>query len=227
MFRRRTTSDAPPELARALLVAEYQRLSTEVYHSYETAQGIVRFSLAAYGAIFAAGLLAARGAIEGGLVDGFDPSAVMIVFGLVLPALMCVGCWTWIGELNRAERAGLYVYSIERRLAADPALMSAIRGLPPLNWETHLRRSTSTKGSSRKTIMPYLGTAVLFAGGALTSFILAMLWWVEVWDWPDHTLGEAAWIVGPAALQAIFLGTSALMGRRLLALGRSGPVLPD
>ncbi|MDM7831482.1 hypothetical protein [Cellulomonas edaphi] len=208
--------------ARELMVAEYRRMSDEIYHSYEAAQGIVRFALAAYGAIFTAGLLASRSnATPAAEFDHFTQFAVFVVFGLALPALMCVACWTWIGELNRAERAGAYVFELERRVAADPRLSTALAGSPPIGWESHLRVESRHRSLARKRTTPYLGTAALFAGGAVASYCCSMLWWAKVWDWETRPPGAIWWIVGPSALLVLFFATSLRMGRQVMEYARA------
>lgn len=225
-MRRRREATFHQLLAKDLVLAEYATLREEVFRSYDYAQSIVKFSLATYGAIFAAGLLAAEAASGATSPRTFVGWAALTVFGLVLPGVMCVGTWTWLGELTRAERAGAYLRALERNLRANPTLTDAL-GFPPLSWETFIHKGRDEKAPTGKSVLPYLGTAGLFGGGTLMAVIFAFMWRTYVWPDPASGFWPAFWIWAPIALFAFHFASSAFSGMRLLALGDVVAKIPD
>jgi hypothetical protein len=217
--------DRDVEFAQALVLREYETLREEVFRSYEYGQGIVRWSIGAYGAIFAAGLLAGESAGRDASPNEFTAVAALVIFGLVLPGLICAATWTWLGELTRAERAGAYLRAVEHELKSSRAASGPL-GHAPLRWETYIHDSRKSKTPMGKQVAAYLGTAGLFVGGFAVSIGFAAFWRNEIWPWRDWNVVATGATIVPVMLFVLFLGVSTALGRRLLRLGDSVPRLP-
>jgi hypothetical protein len=125
-----TTTGERLRLASALVLAEYTSLRDEAMHAMDAAAGAVRWSLATYGVIFASGLIVAHEALTNPHGRAALDLIVLLVFGGVLPGLVCVGAWTWLGEISRLQRAAAQIRSIEARIAAVPDMRLLLGGDP-------------------------------------------------------------------------------------------------
>jgi hypothetical protein len=220
--RRRPVSndDASRRLADELLVREYENLRQETFRAYEYAQGVVRFVVASYAAIFAAALVAVQAASDAAPSRTFLGYAALATLGIVLPGLVFVGALSWLGELIRAERAGAYLRGLEAELAGRPEMRSSL-GLPPLRWESLIMRSRASRGPMGKQAVSYFGVASLFAGGVLFAFAFALMWHREMLSWEPAPDWEVwVWTCAPGALVVGFFFGCARLGIRLKNLGR-------
>lgn len=218
----KTKHGGSEDLARALLVEEHASLRAEILASYGYAQSIVKWTLATFAAITAAGLIAINNA-TGGTPNPILINAVLVIFGVGLPAIVWLYSFTWVGELYRAERAGSFLRAFEASIAAVPGLTERL-GFQPLRWESFIWANRNVKKSLwGKQVMTYLGTAAAFLGTALGGYV--MLWIIidsllsrdllvgREWAW--------IWLVGSALLNLGCLAMFLLMSRRLFAIGRA------
>lgn len=200
----------------SLVVAEYQSVRLESVQSFENAQSIIKWSLATYGVLFGAGLVAATRTT----LPEFVPLigyASLVIYSILLPGLVCVASWQWLGEITRMERVGVYLRGMERaiRNAVDSGEIDTFCGIAsPLGWETFL----SGSGKSRKRILPYVGAAGMFAGAFLSSFAFASFWLAAVYEGQANG-AWAWWLVPIVVLFVLFFTASIVMGIKAMHLG--------
>lgn len=206
------------DVSAALTAAEYSSVRAESLQSFATSQSIIQWSLATYGLLFGAGLVAIGNDVSEALQDAV-PWMAAIIYGLLLPGLICAASWSWIGEIRRMERAGAYLRGFEQQMRKVTSTGTAsIAG--PLNWESFLVQA-SVKGWA-----PYLGTAMLFFGGILTSEFFCGIWLsrivaTERWDAAWFQVAGFWAIVGSGtALVIFFLWESFRSGMAVVRLGR-------
>jgi hypothetical protein len=213
-------------LADQLLIAEYGSIREEVHRALEYAQGIVKWSIAAFGVIFAAGLVALEAAVPAAPVPrgadalpiDFAGLCALVVFSAFLPGLITAAAWTWLGELLRMERAGAYLRGLEHQISLNPLMLSSL-GSFPLRWETTLHtRSTQQDDPMRKQVIAYLGTAALFFGSILASLIFAVITLFEIGG--SYPWISAAAIALAALILVVFVYFSFRSLWRIWALGR-------
>jgi hypothetical protein len=144
--RQKDAAKALDDLARTLLVQEHSSLRAEILASYGFAQSIVRWTLATFAAIAAAGLIAINNATG----DSKNPppliNAILVIFGIGLPAIVWLYSYTWVGELMRAERAGSYLRALERDIATVEGLSERLE-FQPLRWESFIWANREVKKS--------------------------------------------------------------------------------
>lgn len=211
---RDTDLDFDREWQSELLVQEYASVRAEAIQSFENSQSIIQWSLATYGVLFGAGLIASRQ--EGSqTANDFVAYAALVIFSLVLPGLVCAATWQWLGEITRMERTGVFLRGLEHALrsAGHAQLSPGLRFA--LNWETFL-----VGGPGRKRLAPYLGTAIMFAGSLLSSVAFAFMWlWshfgAETWRFPN-----VAWIIAATSILVLYFWVSLTLGVSVLRLGR-------
>lgn len=168
------------KLAASLVVAEYNALRGEVQQAMDSAQGAVRWSTATFGVLIVAGLVATNNAQT--TANYWAGAMALVIFGLVLPGLICSGAWTWLGELHRMERAGAHLRGIETRIGAVPGLQELLGG-QPIWQERFIIGARRRKSALGKQSLAYAGTAVLFGGAAGTSLAIFLGWHREMFHW--------------------------------------------
>ncbi len=168
------------------LLAEYSTLREEVFRAQDYAQSNVRWTMTTYGALFSIGLLSistSSGSFGDSLTSGVTAIAnggstveptllyvLLTLFGLVIPALVWIGTWMWLGELRRAERASSYLRGLEQQIAAG-ILGDERRGSEPLRWERFmmLHRGTGSVWGMRESASWAIGAMFL------TSILIPLL----------------------------------------------------
>jgi hypothetical protein len=228
--RRSASSDGPftlrqtravevEDVTSALAAAEYSSIRAESLQSFATSQSIIQWSLATYGVLFGAGLLATGSDVVSDLVAASSWMAA-IIYGLLLPGLICAAAWSWIGEIRRMERSGAYLRGLERRIRGQTAL-SKSSVVAPINWESFLAGSTHPDSPAVKGWAPYIGTSLLFGGAGLSSVVFFYFWIDRIIknDGPS----VAAWLlIGVSTSVALlFLAVCLHMGLGVVALGGS------
>lgn len=212
-------------LSSELVLAEYVSLREEALHAMDAAASAVRWSLATYGVIFASGLIAFHEA--SGL--SASPSAlswiVLLVFGGVLPGLISVGAWTWLGEISRLQRAAAQIRSIEKRVAKVVGFRVLLGGDPirQQRYITHARKSKSkTERGFGKQSVQYVSTAGVFFGLILASIVVFIDYFLSV---SDSNQVEHNWWVWPVlcAEFSTFICVSLLLASKLMKLDKSDP----
>ncbi|WP_417562846.1 hypothetical protein [Microbacterium sp.] len=226
--RKQRSDQSLDELARTLLVQEHSSLRSEILASYGYAQSIVKWTLATFAAIAAAGLVAVSNA-TGDKQNPILVDTVMVIFGIGLPAITWLYSFTWIGELYRAERAGSFLRALEAEISAVDGLTARL-GFQPVRWESFIWANRNLKKSLwGKQVMTYLGTAAVFLGTSAGSFIILCIVVSTLlaqdkllfpeWAW--------AWIVGSLLLNLGCLLVFVLMGARLFRIGKAvAPLRP-
>jgi hypothetical protein len=164
---------AANSLALDLLKLEYESLRQESSQARAAQQQILQWSLAAFGAIFAAGLVLA-GTQKTNVGEGFAGLVFIAVFGFALPGLVTGACWAWLGELIRMERAGCYLRGLERSLASVGANLPFISSSGPLRWETYLGLAVGGLGR-RKQVIGYIGSLGLYIGSLTVANVLDII----------------------------------------------------
>ncbi len=204
------------DAASGFAVAEYSSIRAESIQSFATSQSIIQWSLATYGVLFGAGLLAANSEIAEDLAPIVSLMAAMI-YGVLLPGLVCAAAWSWIGEIRRMERTGAYLRGVEIHLREETRRGTA-SVIGPLNWESFLAGDPSLKSSSIKGLAPYLGTAMLFGGSMFASVVFFFFWMYQILE-RGWNAGVWVLLVTDAALIAIFLGVCIYTGFGVVWLG--------
>lgn len=205
------------ELAKSAVLQEHASLRAEILASYGYAQSIVRWTLATFAAISAAGLVAVYNASNAQNMLLFN--VVLIIFGGAMPGIVWLSAWTWLGELYRAERAGSYLRRLEQDLVDVPGLAD-ILGFSPLRWENFIWNNRSSGTLWGKQTITYLGTAGVFFGSVLGSLLiftivlqqlvaasLLPLWW------------GFSYAAGAVVISAAGVAVSFIIYRRLMNLG--------
>lgn len=222
MFKRKpATMDAKglDDLARAILIEEHSTLRAEILASYGYAQSIVKWTLATFAAVTAAGLIAINNS-TGAADNPILVDVVLVVFGFGLPGIIWLNASTWLGELYRAERAGSYLRAMESDLAKLPDLRDRL-GFDPARWERFIWSNRKTKTLWGKQVITYLGTAGTFFGSAAGCIVIL---WIVV-----DRLGQLGkiepaglgwvWIAGSIAANVAFIAVCVYIYRRLMKLG--------
>jgi len=222
----------------ALLLAEYATLREEVFRAQGYAQGNVRWTMTTYGALFSIGLLSISTS-GGSLVDSLpaglaaitDSEATFVpvllyvllaLFGLVIPALVWIGAWMWLGELRRAERAASYLRGLEQQIAADlPRRERA--SIEPLRWERFmlLHRGSGSAWGMRESASLAVGAMFL----AATVLSLALFLYLMVQLAQNPTAG-ALFLSAAAALEIAGIWVTWHIHRGLNRLSSSAPDIP-
>jgi hypothetical protein len=199
-----------------LFLAEYQSVRLESVQSFENAQSIIKWSLATYGVLFGAGLIAATQPTE----TEFAPLlkyASLVIYSILLPGLVCVATWQWLGEITRMERVGVYLRGLERavRNATEAGEIDTFPGIAsPLGWETFL----FGKKKAKKRSFPYVGSAGMFGGAFLSSLAFASFWLVDVYQ-GDTSCDWAWWLIPMIGIFVLFLTVSLVTGLKVVRLG--------
>lgn len=213
------------DVAKSILVQEHASLRAEILGAYGYAQSIVRWTLATFAAVSAAGLVAVYNASNNNNQLLFN--IALLLFGAGVPGIVWLNAWTWLGELYRAERAGSYLRHLEADVAAMPGLTARL-GFQPARWETFIWSNRRTKTLWGKQTMTYLGTAGVFFGAAGGSLFIFFIVWHQMLI---NSQLEALVAVGHIAA-SIFITLAGLIGcvaifRRLTRLGDAvAPVEP-
>lgn len=212
------------DLAKTLLAQEHASLRDEILASYGYAQSIVKWTIATFAAIAAAGLIAMNNATASALNLPLI-YVVFLIFGVGLPAIVWLYSYTWVGELMRAERAGSYLRGLEASVSGISGLNDRL-GVQPLRWESFIWSNREVKRSSwGKQTITYVGTAGVFLGAPLGSF--AILWILVgslVGTGPVDGLAYF-WVAGSGLLNAGFFVVFIRMCRLVFALGRKAAPL--
>lgn len=200
--------DADPTTA--LLVAEYESVRQESIASFGNAQSIIQWSLATYGVVFGAGIVALTSDVPSTLerVVGF---IAVVIFAAILPGLICAATWQWLGEIGRMERVGAYLRGLEISLRTQPS------GIPrPLGWESFL----SSKIATNKSLWPYIGTALMYGGTVVVALVIA-------WNLQDNYFTsphDQGWLAFWRTLNIVaflaFAFVSVPLGVKTIVLGR-------
>lgn len=192
IFKRDRDEKHLDELARAILVQEQSSLRAEILASYGYAQSIVRWTLATFAAVAAAGLVAVYNASTQNNALLFDIS--MLIFGAGIPAIVWLNAWTWLGELYRAERAGSFLRKLENDLASVPGLIERL-GFQPARWESFIWSNRRQRTLWGKQVMTYLGTAGVFLGAGGGSLLIFFIIWNQ--QQAAGALAPSEWILVP------------------------------
>lgn len=205
------------DAAAGLMVAEYASIRAEALESFSTAQSIIQWSLATYGVLFGAGLLAASSQIAAVFSSTASWMAALI-YGALLPGLVCAASWSWIGETRRMERTGAFLRGFERRVHAETSKSrSSIIG--PLNWEAFLAGSRSHPAAPVKGWAPYLGTSMLFGGSLAASVAFFYIWADRLVSMSGRSAGMWVLIGINLGMVSLFVGVSIHAGIGVVRLG--------
>ncbi len=213
------------ELARALLVQEHSSMRAEILASYGYAQSIVRWTLATFAAIAGAGLVAINNA-TGATKNSLLIDAILVIFGIGLPAIVWLYSYTWVGELLRAERAGSFLRALERDIARVGGLSERL-GFQPLRWESFIWANRQVKKSPwGKQVITYLGTAGVFLGCSVGGVV--MLWIVLTYLLGEKEIDDLDfwfWLAGSTFANFFCLGVFVYMCTRVFAVGAAAAPL--
>lgn len=221
--RRPSISSVSPQghkedISGGLLQSEYVSLRAESVQSFASAQSIIQWSLATYGVLFGAALVVLSRETDPA-AKAFNDNAVLLIFTVLLPGLMCAATWQWLGEITRMERVGMYLRGFERHLALQESQGSSVpaNSRPgPLHWETFL----NSEGGARKRNAPYVGTAAMFAGAFLSSLLLAGFWQLSLFGDTWWHLPFIFWPILSILFIAAFFGVSFMLGRSVIMMGK-------
>ncbi|WP_214468536.1 hypothetical protein [Microbacterium flavescens] len=221
MFGKKKDDESPglDDLARAVLIEEHSSLRAEILASYGYAQSIVKWTLATFAAVIAAGLVAINNS-TGSASNTILVNVVLVIFAFGLPGIIWLNASTWLGELYRAERAGSYLRAMEANLAGVEGLTARL-GFQAARWETFIWSNRKARGLWGKQLMTYVGTAGTFFGTAVGSFVILC---IVISDLLGRGLIAAPgaswlWIVGSVLINLLCIGFCFAIYRRLMALG--------
>lgn len=215
------------DLARAVVIEEHSSLRAEILASYGYAQSIVKWTLATFAAVIAAGLIAINNS-TGAADNPILVDIVLVIFAFGLPGVIWLNASTWLGELYRAERAGSYLRALEADLAKTPGLNARL-GFQPARWETFIWSNRTSKTLWGKQVVTYLGTAGTFFGTAVGSFLILWIVIQQLLGAGKLTPPEWAWLWlgGSAVVHIACIVICGFVYRRLVRLGEQvAPVLP-
>ena len=196
-------------LAGQLLLAEYNSLRSECLASIANAANAMRWLVAIYGALFAAGMLAVETYFGGDSTLSPQEAEVLsniilLLFGFGLPGTAWGSSWNWLGELKRGQRAGAYLREIERDIFVSGEFLVA--GRCPIQWETFIRGESNAENANgrlrmspkagRKTNLPYMPIAAVFFVASWVSFGIMCYWW-------STQLNSVWWIIVAAVFNAV------------------------
>jgi hypothetical protein len=161
----------------ALAIMEYQKLRDESLQAMQAQQSTLQWSMATFGAIIGAiALLINQRALA------LQPIATFVALGVALPTfVMCCGL-SWVGELLRMERIGVYLRGLELEIARI-ALERGPRGnhsaypayvLTP-QWETFIASSSQRTEGLTKQRTGYIGSIGIYILALLTC-LSACVW---------------------------------------------------
>lgn len=217
-----------PDWQWALLQSEYVSLREESSQSRQAQQSTISWSLAAFGTIFAGGLVFVSNVFK----DGADASGpvmtfYVLVFGVALPGFAFAACLAYLGELIRMERVGVYLRGLERYLARLTTPGSLLDG-GPLRWETYLMQKAPEGAiSTRKQLVGYIGGVGVYAGAELVSvavFVAGSLTHkFEKHSYLWHS-GSIAWGV---LLLVVFFATVIPVGMSVVRAGQETQVYEE
>lgn len=211
------------DLAKSLVVEEYSTLRSEIHAAYGYAQSIVRWTIATFAAVTAAGLIALYNATTRN--DDLLFAIALILFGVGIPGIVWMNSWTWLGELYRAERAGSYLRNLEARIEASPGLKRRL-GFSPIRWETFIWSHRKKNTLWGKQTLTYLGTAGVFFGSAAGSAaIFAIIWFTRLHRAVDFLPAGVIYAAAALAINLIGLIICFKIRSRLFKLGEA--VAPD
>lgn len=207
------------EFARALVIEEHASLRSEILASYGYAQSIVKWTLATFAAVTAAGLVAINNS-TGSADNPILIDVVLIVFGFGLPGIIWLNASTWLGELYRAERAGSYLRALEADISQIQGLYERMK-FEPARWERFIWSNRKRKNLWGKQVVTYVGTAGTFFACAAGSFIILsivvfQLLALNKLDPPDLAW---LWLLGSALANGVFITICWLIFRCLMAIG--------
>lgn len=212
------------DLAKTLLAQEHATLRDEILASYGYAQSIVKWTIATFAAVAAAGLIAVNNATGSELKLPLI-YMVFVIFGVGLPAIVWLYSYTWVGELMRAERAGSYLRGLEANVSSISGLSDRL-GFQPLRWESFIwSQKNVTKSPWGKQTITYVGTAGVFLGCAIGSFVILWILVGFLVRFKQMVEAEYIWVWGSGALNLVCLGVFILMCLRVFELGRKAAPL--
>lgn len=195
-----------------LLVAEYNALRAESLNAKQNQQTIFQWSLAAMGAVFAAlAVLAA------------SPGSILVGYAFVVPLVATTGFMSWLGEVERMERAGRFIRNREQAvqrgtgtLVGDPDALRVV----PILWESVLfddryrREYGKNRIGSLAAILLYYGS---FLGSMACAFTI-------VDDAGARSLDVPVWavraVIAAASVAFVVFFTRRLRSLQLTSTGR-------
>lgn len=222
------TSDDSQDAERAglrteLVVQEYLSLRNESLAAKQNQQSILQWSMATVGigvaAVFATSALL------------FDPKtharqwillADVVIFGVAIPVLAALAFAIWLGELERMERAGMYLrareQSLNGRSRLGPASVSKPEAMKLILWESLLDHP-GPKNPYRKNRVGAGASCLLFSavfGGSLASAVFILV--------RSQTMRSYLQPVGEVICLAIAIAGAAVFawwfGKQVLAFSR-------
>ncbi|NLT06700.1 MAG: hypothetical protein GXY03_10380 [Solirubrobacterales bacterium] len=192
----------------ATVLEEYRSLREEAVSARDAQLAVLRFGVAIVGVLVALGVALRED--QNSLLTG-------IILCLVVPATIFFVVELWIGEIERAARAGNVVASIEKRLGVHFRKAGAD---PPMGWETWLR-DRDGKRSSEQQRTTFARTGVIFV-----LFVVFMAASVAAGLYFLDEGGHAGWIDSFLVVVVVIAG--GLVARTSLVVNRlSNTDAPD
>lgn len=145
------------EWLRAVL-GEYKSLRDEAVAARDAQLAVLRFGVAIIGALVALGLAGREQ----------EPELSGVMLCVLVPAVIFFVVELWVGEIQRSNRAGSFVATIERELARyfKDSRNGSYR--PPMGWENWLRRDGSGEYKRANNVRALVVSALFlfFMGGS-------------------------------------------------------------
>jgi uncharacterized membrane protein YbhN (UPF0104 family) len=165
-----------------LVVQEYLSLRNESLAAKQNQQSVLQWSMATVG-IGVAAVFATSAVL-------FDPKtharqwiliADVVIFGIAIPVLAALAFAIWLGELERMERAGMYLrakeQSVNGRATLTPASLSKPHAMDLILWESMLAHP-GRSNPYRKNRIGAGASCLLFSavfGGSLASAVFILV----------------------------------------------------
>jgi hypothetical protein len=229
-LRRRTrvniNQEGTVENQLSLAIMEYEKLRDESLQAMQAQQSTLQWSMAAFGAIVggSAVLVAQR-------PTGLSPPVIFAILGVAVPVfVMCCGL-SWVGELMRMERIGVYLRGLELEIAravhvgkqngsnapSKPAVLSP-------HWENFISSPPQRTEGMTKQRVGYIGSIGIYVLALLTS--LAACIWCQ---WVAHKTSTTQSVIYTALCVVQFAAEFSIglrLGRSLSRASRTVADLP-
>jgi hypothetical protein len=205
----------------SLAIMEYGTLRNESLQAMQAQQSTLQWSIAAFGAIIGgiALLVAQRPAL-------LPPSIIFAILGVAVPVfVMCCGL-SWVGELLRMERIGVYLRGLELEIARavhhgkkESAREPSKSHVISPQWENFISSPPQRTEGITKQRVGYIGSIGIYILALLTS-LSACVWY----QWPPQRASTTQSVIYTALCVIEFVADFNIglrLGRKLARASRS------
>jgi hypothetical protein len=160
----------------SLAIMEYEKLRDESLQAIQAQQSTLQWSMASFGAIIGGtALLVAQKPTH------LAPLVIFAIFGATIPAfILCCGM-SWIGELFRMERIGVYLRGLELEIARalnkdNHHRRGGVAVTITPGWETFIAAPPQRMQGVTKQRIGYIGSIGIYII-AMAASLTACIWY--------------------------------------------------